>query len=67
VAGLPYIPPHRAGRHGFATGLLRAGIDPVTIARLGGWKTPRHVFETYGHAMEDRTLTEALLRKRNTP
>jgi integrase len=67
AAGLLYIPPHRAGRHGFATGLLRAGIDPVTIARLGGWKTPRHVFDTYGHAMEDRTLTEALLKKRNVP
>ena len=32
-----------------------------TVSR--GWKTPRHVFETYGHAMEDRTLTEALLKK----
>lgn len=62
-AGLPYIPPHRAGRHGFATGLLREGVDPVTVAKLGHWKSARHVYETYGHAIEDRTLTEKLLRR----
>jgi integrase len=47
-------------RHGFATGLLQAGIDIVTVAKLGGWRTPRHVLDTYGHAIEDRTLTNAL-------
>lgn len=47
-------------RHGFATSLLRANIDIVTVARLGGWRTPRHVLETYGHAIEDRTLTDVL-------
>src|ERR1700747_3277679 len=26
-------------RHGFATSLLRAGVDVVTIAKLGGWKS----------------------------
>ena len=31
-------------RHGFATGCLRKGIDPVTTAKLGGWKSPAHVF-----------------------
>ena len=63
-AAILYIPPHRAGRHGFATGLLRQGIDPVTVAHLGDWKTPRHVFETYGHALQDRSLTERLLTGR---
>jgi len=62
-AGLVYLPPHQAGRHGFATGLLRANVDPVTVARLGHWKSPRHVFDTYGHASEDRTLTERLLKR----
>jgi integrase len=33
-------------RHGFATALLQAGVDPVTIAKLGGWKSVRHLFET---------------------
>ena len=36
---------------------MRAGFDPVTVAKRGGWKTPRHVFETYGHAIEDITIT----------
>lgn len=47
-------------RHGFATGLLRAGIDVVTIAKLGGWKSPAHVFKTYGHANDDVTQTDKL-------
>lgn len=48
-------------RHGFATALLRAGIDVVTIAKLGGWKTPQHVLQTYGHASDDATLTERII------
>lgn len=49
-----------ACRHGFATGLLQAGIDPVTVAKRGGWRTPYHVFATYGHATEDLTVTDCL-------
>lgn len=47
-------------RHGFATGLLHAGVDVVTVAKRGGWKTPQHVLGTYGHALEDRTVTNVL-------
>ena len=47
-------------RHGFATGLLHKGVDVITIARLGGWKSPDHVLKTYGHARNDRTLTNLL-------
>lgn len=47
-------------RHGFATALLRAGVDVVTIAKLGGWKTPQHVLQTYGHASDDVTLTDRI-------
>ena len=47
-------------RHGFATGLLQRGVDPVTVAKLGGWATPQHVFQTYGHARDDKTLTNLL-------
>jgi integrase len=57
--GLEPLTPHCC-RHGFATGLLQAGVDPVTTAKLGGWKSPEHVFKTYGHASEDRTLTDRL-------
>jgi integrase len=47
-------------RHGFATALLHRGVDPVTVAKLGGWKGVRHVFETYGHASDDTTLTDLI-------
>jgi integrase len=60
--GLEPLTPHCC-RHGFATGMLQAGIDPVTTAKLGGWKSPEHVFKTYGHASEDRTLTDRLTQK----
>jgi integrase len=58
-AGIQRLTPHCC-RHGFATELLRRGIDVVTVAWLGGWKTPEHVFKTYGHALKDRTRTDVL-------
>jgi len=58
-AGIRRLTPH-ALRHGFATGLLRAGIDPVTVAWLGGWESAQLVVDTYGHAMKDRTVTNRL-------
>ena len=54
-AGIEVLSSHCC-RHGFATALLQASVDPVTVAKLGGWKTPRHVFETYGHASDDPTI-----------
>jgi integrase len=48
-------------RHGFATAMLQAGVDPVTTAKRGGWKSPAHVFATYGHAMDDETVTERII------
>jgi len=60
AAGVSFHSFH-ACRHGFATSLLHAGIDPVTIAKLGGWASPQHVFATYGHAMQDTTITDRLL------
>lgn len=47
-------------RHGFATALLRAGVDVVTIAKLGRWRSAQHVLKTYGHANEDKTLTDLI-------
>lgn len=53
-------------RHGFATSLLRAGVDPVTIAKLGGWQSAAHVLSTYGHASDDPTLTDLLFGTERT-
>lgn len=58
-AGIKVLSPHSC-RHGFATALLHRGIDPITVAKLGGWKSPQHVFSTYGHAREDLTLTDII-------
>lgn len=48
-------------RHGFATAMLHAGVDPITVAKLGGWKDAKHVFATYGHAMSDDTLADRII------
>jgi integrase len=46
-------------RHGFATGMLRSGVDPKTVADLGGWNI-QVLMETYAHAIKDATLTDKL-------
>lgn len=53
-------------RHGFATALLQAGVDPLTVAKRGGWKNPQHVFQTYGHASDDITITDRIVGTRLT-
>lgn len=50
-AGIKYLPPHQAGRHGFGTErIVRQQKDPVTTAALGGWSDPRVLLKTYAHA-----------------
>lgn len=51
-AGIERMTPH-ACRHGFATAMLRAGVDVKTVARWGGWKDVRVLLETYAHAIDD--------------
>lgn len=55
-----------ACRHGFATAMLHAGVDPITVAKLGGWKDAKHVFSTYGHAMLDDTLADRIGTRNDT-
>jgi integrase len=59
-AGIQRLTPHCC-RHGFATQLLRKGIDVITVAWLGGWESPEHVLKTYGHANKKRDLTDVLV------
>ncbi|WP_235871358.1 tyrosine-type recombinase/integrase [Shimia sediminis] len=58
-AGIEDMTPHCC-RHGFATTLLRKGIDVKTVAKLGGWKDAGIVLKHYAHAMDDPTITEGL-------
>lgn len=64
-AGIEYLTYHSC-RHGFATALLHKKIDPITVSKLGGWKSPQHVFSTYGHAMEDDTLADIITTESET-
>lgn len=58
-AGITRMTPHSC-RHGFATTMLRAGFDVKTVAERGGWKDAAIVLKHYAHAIEDRTVTDAI-------
>jgi integrase len=58
-AGIERMTPHSC-RHGFATAALRAGLDPKTVAKLGGWQDVATVMRFYAHAMDDATLSDAV-------
>lgn len=60
-AGQPYFPTHAAGRHTFATRLLRAGHSTVFTKDAGGWKSIDMVSRRYGH-LEHRELTAGVHR-----
>ena len=49
-------------RHGFATKLLRDGIDPKTVAELGDWSIGI-LMENYAHAIQDARLTDTIFDK----
>ena len=51
-AGIPFVPPHQAGRHSFASNALAMGATAKEVMEAGGWKTARMVLETYAHANE---------------
>lgn len=53
------LTPHTC-RHGFATTLLHAGVDIVTVAEMGGWKSPAQLFATYGHPQRKKGLANLL-------
>ncbi len=49
-AEIEVIMPHAAGRHGFGTEMMvRQGIDPVTVAKVGRWADPQMLLKTYAH------------------
>jgi integrase len=67
-AQLPYRMPHEAGRHSFATeALIRRGIDPVTVAALGGWRNPTMLLQRYAHAENLGTVAETVFGRTGPP
>lgn len=58
-AGIARLTPHSC-RYGFATTLLQARKDPKTVATMGGWKDVGTVMKYYAHAINDRTVTDAV-------
>ena len=40
-------------RHSYATMLLRAGVNPVWVAKQGGWASTKVLLDTYAHAMPE--------------
>lgn len=60
-ADQPYYTTHPAGRHSFATRLLRAGHSTVFTKDAGGWKSIDIVSRRYGH-LEQRELTAGVHR-----
>jgi len=63
AAGIEYLSPHSAGRHGFYTQMrVRQGIDPVAAARWGRWAS--HVMPEifYAHTDADEAAQRAAIR-----
>ena len=46
---IEYVQPHRAGRHTFATELLKEGYSLAYVQKMGHWKSSNLVSDTYGH------------------
>lgn len=63
AAGIPYLPPHSAGRHGFYTELrIRQGVDPVSAAKAGRWSDPALPDRIYAHIEGDDRAIRAAIR-----
>ena len=63
-AGIAYLPPHQAGRHGFYTEMrVRQGLDPITTAKAGRWADSGLPDRVYAHSDKDeRELREKVGR-----
>lgn len=60
-AGIEYLPPHSAGRHGFGQEYrVRQGVDGKAIAEVGGWADTTMIDRVYTHAEDaDAKILEA--------
>lgn len=65
-AKIEHVPPHDAGRRLFATMMIRSGIDAVTVAKAGGWKSQRMVVEVYAQPDDPKRAIERVFGKRES-
>lgn len=62
-AGIEYLPPHSAGRHGYYTELtVRQGVDPITAAKAGRWSDPSLPDRIYAHSEASDAEIRAKIR-----
>lgn len=63
-AGIPYLPPHSAGRHGFGQEMrVRRGVDTKAIEAVGGWSANGNMVDrTYTHAEDADAKVQKALR-----
>lgn len=54
LAGVVGVTPHNL-RHHYASGLIRAGLDPVAVAKAMGHSSPSITLEVYAHLWPDAT------------
>jgi integrase len=67
-ADIPYRMRHEAGRHSFATeALIRRQIDPVTVAKIGGWSDSVALMNRYAHPENLPEIVEQAFGKPDTP
>jgi integrase len=60
-AGIAYLPPHSAGRHGFGQEMrVRQGVDKKAVGAFGGWSDTELLDRTYTHdEQSDDKILEA--------
>ncbi|MEQ8292649.1 MAG: tyrosine-type recombinase/integrase [Roseovarius sp.] len=62
-AGIAPLSAHAAGRHGFYTELrVRQGVDPVSAAKAGRWKSVSLPDQIYAHAEDDQAMLREQIR-----
>lgn len=66
LAKIEHISPHDAGRRMFATMMIRSGVDAVTVAKAGGWKSQRLVVEVYAQPDDPKRAVERAFGKRES-
>lgn len=68
AAGIEYLRPHEAGRHGFGTEMIvRQGVNVVDAARQGRWASPAVMLKTYSHEEGSEAKVRAAFAAGRTP